>query len=150
MTVPGKGGRPSILSEDLIDTICRRMVDERKSATAICEDMGIPASTFFTWTQESWVFEKYARARDMLADAWFDECIEIADDGRNDWVEKRNAEGEVTGWTLNGEHVQRSKLRADTRRWMVSKMAPKRYGERATHVHEGGDMPVRVIRDVIV
>ncbi len=61
---------------------------------------------------------------------WEDDLLEIADDGRNDWVEKRNAQGEVIGWTVNGEHIQRSRARIDTRKWLMSKRAPKKYGDR--------------------
>jgi hypothetical protein len=37
--------------------------------------------------------------------------LEIADDGRNDWVERRNGNGEVIGWQVNGEHIQRFRAR---------------------------------------
>lgn len=34
------------------------------------------------------------------------------------------------GWQLNGEHVQRSRLRVDSRKWLLSKLHPSQYGER--------------------
>ncbi len=68
--------------------------------------------------------EQYARAREIQAFAIADELLEIADDGRNDWMQRRGND-ERGGWELNGEHIQRSRVRIDTRKWMLSKMLPK-------------------------
>ena len=69
-----------------------------------------------------------------MADALVEESLEISDDGTNDWMARRSeaekGAGVTTGWVLNGEHVQRSRLRVDTRRWYASKIAPKKYGEK--------------------
>jgi hypothetical protein len=73
-------------------------------------------------------YSRYARARDVGVDAIVEECFDIADDGRNDWMEREDPEN--PGWLFNGEHFARSRLRIDTRKWYGSKMAPKRYGER--------------------
>jgi hypothetical protein len=69
----------------------------------------------------------YEFARQMWADHVFDECMEIADDATNDWIEK-NTEGGVSR-QVNGEHIQRSRLRIDTRKWALGKMASTRYGQ---------------------
>ncbi len=58
-----------------------------------------------------------------------EEIVEIADDGRNDWMEVMSKDGESIGWRLNGEAVQRSRLRVDARKWLMSKLLPKKYGE---------------------
>jgi hypothetical protein len=73
---------------------------------------------------------KYTLAREAQADALFDDMLDIADDGRNDWMEKRNADGECIGWQENGEALRRSDLRIKTRQWMASKLLPKKYGEK--------------------
>ncbi|EDT6018112.1 DNA packaging protein, partial [Salmonella enterica subsp. enterica] len=62
-----------------------------------------------------------------------EELFDIADDGTNDWMEKLDKDGEAIGYQLNGEHVQRSKLRIDTRKWYLSKIMPKKYGDRIQH-----------------
>jgi hypothetical protein len=74
--------------------------------------------------------DQYVRAREIQLEEMEDELLEIADDGRNDWIEKRNAQGEVTGWAVNGEHIQRSRTRLETRKWLMSKRAPKKYGDK--------------------
>ncbi len=58
---------------------------------------------------------QYVRAKEEGAEAIAEELFDIADDGTNDWMEKLDKDGEAIGYQLNGEHVQRSKLRIDTR-----------------------------------
>ena len=43
---------------------------------------------------------------------------------------KLDKAGKESGYQLNGEHVQRSKLRVDTRKWYLSKILPKKYGDK--------------------
>ena len=87
--------------------------------------------------------QRYARAREMQAEVLADQMLEIADDGTNDWMAKRDREGNVTGWQLNGEAVARSKLRLEQRRWYAEKLRPKVYGAK---VAVGGDPDAPPIR----
>ena len=73
---------------------------------------------------------QYARAREVQFLAIADELLEIADDGSNDWMQ-RTSKDKSGGWELNGEHIQRSRVRIDTRKWILSKMLPKVYGDKA-------------------
>ena len=96
------------------------------------------ASTVFKWLVDNRAFsEQYARAREAQADSLFDEMLEIADDARNDWMERRGEED--AGWVANGEHIQRSRLRLDARKWMAGKLRPKKYGEKITQELTGAD-----------
>ena len=123
-------GRPSEYSDEIADEICDRLCAPR-SLRSICSDADMPSgATVFKWLRQQPSFaEQYARARQAQADALFDESLDIADDGSNDWMERRREDGS-TDQVLNGEHVQRSKLRIDTRKWMAGKLAPKKYGEK--------------------
>jgi hypothetical protein len=67
--------------------------------------------------------EMYARARESRHEIRSDEMYAIADDGKNDWMESNDPDN--PGYKLNGEHVQRSKLRVDLRKWELSKLAPR-------------------------
>lgn len=88
-------------------------------------------ATVFNWFRKYPEFlEQYARAKQESADAFIEEMQDIADDGTNDWMERHNADGKSVGWQLNGEHVQRSRLRIDTRKWIASKLKPKKYGDK--------------------
>ena len=79
---------------------------------------------------------QYARAKELQAEYLLGESVEIADDGTNDWMERQRQDGSVA---VDHEHIQRSKLRVDTRKWAMSKMAPKKYGERVAMEHSGPD-----------
>ncbi len=127
------GGRPTDYSTDLANEICARIA-EGESLRSICRCEGMPnIRSVMRWLAAHPEFsQQYARAREEQADKIFDELLEIADDGRNDWIEKEQ------GSVVDHEHVSRSKLRIDTRKWMLARMAPKKYGD-ATNIKLSGD-----------
>lgn len=124
-------------SQELFDAICERIADG-ESLRTICSDVDMPnKATVFRWlANDTALSDQYARAREAQADALFDEMLDIADNARNDWME-RGGEDDA-GYSLNGEHIQRSKLRIDTRKWMAGKMRPKVYGDKID-VTSGGE-----------
>lgn len=123
-------GRPTDFTQDIADAICEHIASG-KSLRNYCEMDGTPGqTTVFRWLAAHEAFrEQYARAREAQADAFFDDMLEIADDGRNDFMLKTNADGGSVA-VVDHEHIQRSKLRVDARKWMASKLAPKKYGDR--------------------
>lgn len=140
--------RPTTYNEEIASLICGRMA-EGESLRSICRDPAMPAlSSVFLWVSKHPGFsEQYKLAMASRADAMFEEMFDIADDGSNDWMEVNGKDGE-TGWKLNGEHVQRSRLRLDTRKWALSKMMPKKYGDNIVDETTGndGDVEIRVVR----
>jgi len=97
-------------------------------------------ATIFNWFRtEKGFLEQYEKAKEAQADTLAEELLDIADDGTNDWMEKTNKDGENIGWQLNGEHVQRSRLRVDTRKWVASKLKPKKYGDKLAHQVTGAN-----------
>lgn len=131
-------GRPSEYNEETAISICERIA-AGESLIRICDDEGLPhASTIYRWLAVHEDFrDKYAHARETLADTFFDQIIDIADDGTNDWMEKHGQEGENTGWRENGEAMRRSQLRIDARKWMAAKLKPKKYGDKLDVDHKG-------------
>lgn len=132
------GRKPMKFVDEITDELCTRLC-EGESLASICEDEHMPTQgTVMRWIGESESFaQRYARARSMQAELLANQIIEIADDGRNDWMEKENEKGEVKGWTVNGEAVQRSKLRLEARKWVAAKLLPKKYGEKVEVEHSG-------------
>ena len=124
-------GRPSLFTKETADIICERIANG-ESLRAICDDDDMPdKATVFRWLKAEPDFcDQYARAREAQADAIFDDILSIADDGRNDWMEKVNGDGENVGWTVNGEAMRRSQLRIEARKWMAGKLKPKKYGDK--------------------
>ncbi|MEI1249250.1 terminase small subunit-like protein [Rhizobium aouanii] len=131
-------GRPTKYTTALADIICERIADG-ESLRSICRDDAMPAkTTVMEWLcdDEKAAFRtKYARAREIQADGYVDEMAEIADDGTNDWMEKKGADGETTGWQENGEAIRRSQLRIATRQWIAEKLKPKKYGAKVELEH---------------
>ncbi|GLU25538.1 hypothetical protein [Brucella sp. NBRC 12950] len=96
-------------NQEMADAICERIADG-DSLRTICAEESFPArSTVFKWLSQHTAFaDQYARAREAQADAIFDDILEIADDGSNDWMERHNSDGEAIGWRENGEALRRS------------------------------------------
>lgn len=108
-----KQGRPSIYSEELAAEICRRLM-EGESLRQICEDDAMPTRT----TVHDWLANKddfsvqYARARELQADTYADDIIAEAD--------KAN----------DKDSAAAAKVKVDARKWVASKLKPKRYGDK--------------------
>jgi hypothetical protein len=83
----------------------------------------------------------YARAHEEYADAVFEELLEIADDSANDYMERETRKG-IT-YVLKAEAVSRSKLRVDTRKWMLARLAPKKYGDKPD-ANQGSEVVIKV------
>lgn len=123
-------GRPSTYTEELGLQICTRLADG-ESLRAICETEGMPSkSTVLKWVLDGNhkdFTDQYEKARQMQAESMADEIREIADDGHNDWMERQY--GDTTAWVENKEAMGRSRLRIDSRKWIASKLLPKKYGD---------------------
>ena len=127
-------GRPSKKTPELMSAICERL-GLGESLYTICDEIKIGYSTVMTWLGNDEAFqEQYARAREAQADFYAQECIQIADDGSNDTYELEDGIKKVSH-----DHIQRSRLRVDARKWYASKLAPKKYGEKFTQELTGAD-----------
>ena len=86
--------------------------------------------------------QQYASAREVQAEVWADEIVAIADDTTADLTTDKDGKEIV-----RHENIQRSRLRVDARKWIASKLLPKRYGDKLQHTGEGGG-PIRVRPDL--
>lgn len=140
-------GRPTKYTPEVAHEICSRLA-AGESLLQITKDDHLPCkATIFNWLfddQHQDFLDNYEKARSMQAESFAEELMDIADDGRNDWMEKYNKDGEFEGYIINGEHIQRSRLRVDARKWIASRLLPKRYGDRVDHLVGGGDKPVEL------
>lgn len=125
-------GRPTDYTQEIADEICIRLANG-ESLRAICasdRDDFIPAmGTVFRWlaAPENQSFrEQYAMAREVQAETMADEIVSIADGSGLD-VEARVA--------LSA----RDRLRVDSRKWVASKLLPKKYGDKITQEVTGAD-----------
>jgi len=104
-------GRPSTISPEIIEEICIQLA-EGKSLRKICESSDtLPAwRTVLRWLikEEHKEFsQQYARAREVQAETWQDEIIEVADEAD----------------TSTGAQI--AKVRVDARKWAAIRLKPK-------------------------
>lgn len=114
----------------MAERICEAIANGQ-SLRAICREDDMPQKrTVLQWLDKNEDFRtQYARARVEQADHFAEEILEIADDGKNDFLERENADGSKYS-VADHEHINRSRLRVDARKWLMSKMLPKKYGDR--------------------
>lgn len=134
--------RPSDYNKEITTEICIRL-GLGESLREICSDDDMPSkTTVMRWLAAHSEFrDQYASAREAQADYFAEEILEIADDGSNDWMERKNKDGS-TYEVENHEVLNRSRLRVDTRKWLMARMAPKKYGDKIETTVQGGDKPL--------
>jgi hypothetical protein len=136
----GQPGRPSVFTEQIGDEICQRL-SQGQTLTSICRDEHLPPlDTIIGWVMadsgaafDAGFQRKYARAREVQLEHMAEEVQDISDDARNDYMDRVVGKDGETVRVLDNEHVQRSRLRVDTRKWLLSHRAPARYGDRIAH-----------------
>ncbi len=130
-------GRPSTYNEDVASEICAQIA-EGSILSKICGQEGMPhVRTVLHWLDKHEDFRGlYDRAREIRADTWGEEIIEISDDPSKDWVDRDKSDGSSER-VLDHEHVTRSKLRVDSRKWSMSKASPRKYGDKLDLNHSG-------------
>ena len=135
-----EAGRPTLYTPELAEEICARMAGG-ESLRKICEDEEMPnRATVRNWVidDREGFFSQYARARKTQALEWAEDILEIADDGvRDTYVDE---DGNVR---TNTDVLGRSRLRVDTRKWLLSKVLPKVYGDKVTLAGDS-DAPIEI------
>jgi len=126
-----KMGRPSIYNAELAASILIR-ISNGESLRSITKDEGMPTqSSVYLWLLQKPDFsEQYTRAREEQADTLADEILAIADEPPSEVVDDRGVSRTDSGW------VSWQKNRVDARKWVASKLKPKKYGE---SLKVGGD-----------
>lgn len=121
---------PTKRTPKVVEDILARLSTGETLAAILREDEAYPTpKTWLEWcAADEELSLAYARARDLGEAAIAESLLEIADDGRNDYMEKFDKDGESIGYFLNGEAVQRSKLRVETRLKLLAIWNPKKYG----------------------
>ena len=138
-------GRPTVYTTEFAETICKR-VSNGETLRAVCRDLEMSESTVRNWVLDNvnGFAAQYARARELQIEAWGDELREVADDGSNDWMTIQRGGESVE--VENREVVNRSRLRVDTLKWLMSKIAHKKYGDKVQQEITGADGGPLVIR----
>jgi hypothetical protein len=118
--------RPTEFTEIKFDEICSIIASTNLGLSSICSKDDMPDRvTFYRWMKgNEELCNKYARAKEDQADFLAEEILEIADNKDGDTVPTEFGEAG------NAVNVQRSRLQVDARKWIASKLKPKKYGEK--------------------
>ncbi len=126
------GGRPTTYNTEIGKEICHTIANSSKSLRTISLEFNVPLRTLLDWLSTNKEFsQQYAQAKEQQADFLAEEMIEIADDSANDTIYTDKGPIENREWT------NRSRLRVDTRKWIASKLKPKKYADRIDHTNAG-------------
>lgn len=140
------GGRPSEFNQNIADRICAGIACGDSLRTVCLEDDMPNPVTVYRWLRINTEFcKQYELAKVDSADAMAEDILEIADNGLNDWMEIHDKEGECVGYRVNGEHVQRSKLRLEARKFLMGKLKPKKYGALVDGNLDPGTLPMIIV-----
>lgn len=123
-------GRPSSYDPEIAAEILDRLA-AGETLRSICRSDGMPSDmSVRRWAAEDrdGFSSRYAKARDEGMHVMADEILEIADN--------------------KGEDVQRDRLRVDTRKWLLSKIVPKVYGDKTMVSGDPEGAPIKASLEV--
>lgn len=136
---------PSIFTQEIADAICTRLM-EGASLRQICKEAGMPGQrTVYQWLNDKPNFQQqYARAREVQADTLADEILDISNTPELGKKTVTKASGIET---TEGDMTEHRRLKIDARKWLVGKLAPKKYGDKITQEIGGiGGGPVETMQ----
>lgn len=142
MTKVGRG-RQSTYNPEIAAEICALIPSHRKGLKALlAQNDRFPAeSTFYEWlVKYDDLAEMYARARKLRAQLMEEEILDISDEANGDAYVDYDKDGKPIA-KIDGEAIQRSKLKVDTRKWLMAKLSPRDYGDKIDVTSGGEALP---------
>ena len=139
-------GRPSSYDPVVAEKICE-LLSEGVPLREICRMEGMPPwrNIYFWMARDEDLSAHIARAREMGYDNIAEECLDIADNSTNDWMDRefRNAHGKIeVERVADTEHIQRSKLRIETRLKLLAKWSNK-YSDKTIIAGDPNGAPIK-------
>ena len=119
--------------KDIFDYVCKE-IESGRALRNVLKDENMPStSTFYQWLDNNDDKAKqYARATEVRAEVIFDDILSIADQNESDtYINENGVE------VVNNDVIQRSRLRIDARKWVLSKLNPKKFGDKIDHTTAG-------------
>lgn len=131
------GGRPTKYTQKLADKICEELA-LGKSMRTVCKGEDMPAiSSVFKWLREIKGFsEQYDTAKKESSEALNEILLDLGDDAI--------ALSQSVDSKASNAVVQAVKLKADNMKWYMSKMKPKKYGDKLDMTTNGKDIPTPI------
>lgn len=123
-----KIGRPTLYTEDLAKEICETISSTSKGIKVLCKENSTwphPAQVYKWLVKYPFFRDLYALARRNQIQIYVDEIVEISDDSSRDTCVNEDGK-KVT----DHEHINRARLRVDSRKWIAGKLVPRLYGDK--------------------
>lgn len=135
-------GRPSDYTPEIDAKICA-LIASGKSLREICRADEMPhRDTVYNWMGQNKAFsDRYARAVEDRFDILAEEILTIADDDEGDYgfKEVKDGDGESAKPCILPDNINRARLRVDARKWILSKLVPKKFGDFTRNEVSGPD-----------
>lgn len=142
-------GRPTIFNDALALKICER-ISAGESLRAICQDDDFPnKSTVIAWIldgKHKEFSDQYAKAREIQAELLADEIIQISDTPQTGIINKLGPAGDVIE-TRQEDMLGHRRLQVDSRKWYLSKVLPKKFGDKSEVAHTG-QVTINMVKDL--
>lgn len=122
----------TVMSQAVMDAICDQLADGH-SLRGICEANNMPdrGTVLRALAKNDEWATQYALAKQVGLEAWADDIIDTATRPRIGSKTKVVGKGKTkVTETVTGDMVDRSRLEVDAKKWIMSKLAPKKYGDR--------------------
>lgn len=130
-------GRPSDYDPEIASEVCLRISIGSLGLRAVCDsDPRFPdPATFYRWMlSHAELREIYTRAKNEQLQILADEIQQIADELQlGEIVTLKGNDREVK----IADMLEHRKLRIESRKWLLAKLAPKKYGEKLQAEHSG-------------
>lgn len=136
--------RPTDYTPELSDYICFELA-QGKSLRTVCLSDNVPSGvTIFTWLKKYPEFLKqYELAKQEAADAMAEDVLFISDTPVMGEIRTTKPDGTVE--VKQDEMLGHRRLQIDTRKWLMAKMKPKKYGDKIDHTTNGKDLPTPIL-----
>lgn len=123
-------GRPSDYNEEIAAEILTAIATTRVGLATICQNEHFPEPrTVYRWLMQNADFcQRYARAKEDSLQILEDELLELADNTR--LGEIVTLKGDGTEERKIADMLDHRKLQIETRKWLMGKLKPKKYGDR--------------------
>ena len=125
-----KADRPRYFTKEVGEQICDRMANG-ETPTEVCRDPTMPTwMVLCRWRRQNEDFDRRFRvAWEACCEFMLCDAVAIADDSRNDYVDRLTKKGVIR--VFDREHFERSRLRVELRKWNASKILRHVYGDKS-------------------
>lgn len=133
--------RPSEYTQEKADKICEQLA-QGISLRTVCASKDMPSAvTVFAWMRENDEFLKqYERAKAESSDALNEVILDLGDEAIT--------KSQQVDFKASNAVVSAYKLKADNLKWYMSKMKPKKYGDKLDLTTNGKDLPTPILANV--